>query len=594
MAVSFLSIFKRFDSLLKKRVFVALFSSVVVSVLQLVLVSSIALMGAALSSPKEVVSSEKIAWLWALVSKEILAEPKSFIIVIVGLTALVVIFNNGIRLWNTSCSVRLQREVEKFVGSRLLSSLLSLPYEWHVNRNSSDMALYGLWARYYGLVARSVINIACDGFTVIFILFGLLFVDPVVSLGTFGVLSLVGMTIFKFSKKRIDHLSNKLSECMVWRNRVYARSLQGIAEAKIAGCGSTLLDEYRKCMSRATGVGVKVELMRSTPMYLLESFGFILIALSICYLLSLDASYARVAGTAALLAAAGWRLLPCMNKLLDSMGAIRMSWPYIERLEAVEEELYALDLEEKAVNSEKKIPHLRESVQLKGVKFKYLGASMEALSQIDLVIDKGQALGVVGPSGAGKSTLINLLAGLLPHSSGEFVLDGKKLTSEEVRAWQVEEIGYVPQFPYVFDGTIAENIAYGVPEARIDRGWVLECCRMASLDFLSELVDGIDTKIGEHGAKLSGGQRQRLAIARALYKKPEVLIFDEATSSLDSKVEKAILDTVYSFKGELTLIIVAHRNSTVERCDSIVWVESGEIVDRGIPKSVLMRYDARF
>ncbi|MCL0107953.1 ATP-binding cassette domain-containing protein, partial [Peptococcaceae bacterium] len=175
---------------------------------------------------------------------------------------------------------------------------------------------------------------------------------------------------------------------------------------------------------------------------------------------------------------------------------------------------------------------------------------------------------------------------------GKVLIDGVELNDETRPAW-LKKIGYVPQSPYIYDGTLAENIAFGYQGDEIDRDKVLKVCKMAAIDFLKDLPDGIDTQIGERGIKLSGGQRQRVAIARALYLEPEVMIFDEATSSLDTKSEKAIQDTIYNLKGNQTLIIIAHRLSTVKDCDFLVWIEKGEVKMIGEPDEVLERYEGK-
>jgi ABC-type multidrug transport system fused ATPase/permease subunit len=206
-------------------------------------------------------------------------------------------------------------------------------------------------------------------------------------------------------------------------------------------------------------------------------------------------------------------------------------------------------------------------------------------------INKGDTVGIIGKSGAGKSTLVDLLIGLLKPVKGQISIDGTPLARELLTAW-LQITGYVPQSPYIYDGSIAQNVAFGVDESDIDRQWVKQCCTMASMDeFMDDLPDGIDAFIGERGIRLSGGQQQRVAIARALYTRPEVMIFDEATSSLDTKSEKAIQETIYSFRGKQTLIIIAHRLSTVKACDYLIWIDNGTIRLQGKSDKVLSAYE---
>jgi len=224
------------------------------------------------------------------------------------------------------------------------------------------------------------------------------------------------------------------------------------------------------------------------------------------------------------------------------------------------------------------------------VSFRYAGVDSDSLSRIDMNILKGQVVGVIGHSGAGKSTLINVLSGLLTPHSGSIYVDSREVQGDALSRWQVGMIGYVPQSPYICDGTLAENVAFGLSGDEIDSDQVVECCRMAAIDFLDDLPQGIATPIGERGVRLSGGQQQRVAIARALYKKPEIIIFDEATSSLDTKSEKAIQETVYSLRGSVTLIVVAHRLSTVADCDEVYWIDKGKVRMAGSAADVLAEY----
>ena len=223
--------------------------------------------------------------------------------------------------------------------------------------------------------------------------------------------------------------------------------------------------------------------------------------------------------------------------------------------------------------------------------FNYKARRANVLNDISFLIKKGQTIGFIGISGAGKSTLVDILIGLLVPSKGKVFIDGSELDDMGRQAW-MKTVGYVPQSPYIYDGTLAGNVAFGLRDSEIDRELVLDCCHRASLhDVLAELPDGIDTPIGERGVRLSGGQQQRVVIARALYPRPEVMIFDEATSSLDAKSEKGIQDTIYGLRGKQTLIIIAHRLTTVKDCDLLFWIEDGRIKMADTADKVLNEYE---
>ena len=298
-------------------------------------------------------------------------------------------------------------------------------------------------------------------------------------------------------------------------------------------------------------------------------------------------SSVKITGTIALLAVASWRILPAMSRILNSTNAIRQSLPYAHSvLKYLQEIAHLSETTDNQINTVR----FHTEFKVENISFTYHGANRKALDNISLTIPRGRTFGIIGTSGAGKSTLVDIIIGILQPSSGRLLLDGQELSTSNLKAWQAL-IGYVPQTPYIAPASLAENVAIGIKTEEINHDKVLQCCRMAAMeDFLHQLPDGLDSFIGERGVKLSGGQRQRVAIARALYHDPEVIIFDEATSALDSKNEESIQQTIYSLKNKMTLIIIAHRLSTVEDCDEIIWLENGTIKMTGPPKFIIAEY----
>jgi ABC-type multidrug transport system fused ATPase/permease subunit len=221
---------------------------------------------------------------------------------------------------------------------------------------------------------------------------------------------------------------------------------------------------------------------------------------------------------------------------------------------------------------------LRDEISLKAVSYRYEGADRNALTCVDLAIKRGESVGIVGATGAGKSTLVDLILGLLQPTSGCVRVDGTDI-HERLSSWQ-RQIGYVPQSIYLMDDSIRRNIAFGVDDEAIDAERVATALRMAQIeDFVQSLPRGLDTEVGERGVRLSGGQRQRLAVARALYHEPEVLVFDEATAALDSQTESELAREIQSLQRKKTLIIIAHRLDTVRHCDRLVFLIDGRVVD---------------
>ena len=301
-----------------------------------------------------------------------------------------------------------------------------------------------------------------------------------------------------------------------------------------------------------------------------------------------DASLARVSATLALLAAVAWRLLPIMNRVVQGLLQMQQMLPMVEPILQKVQEVEALPL---PAAEERPCP-LRKEIRFEHVGFRYPNTSAghkNALQDISLRIPKGSMIGLIGPSGAGKSTIVSLLTGLYTPSSGRILVDGQEL-DDSLRSGWMRGIGYVPQSPFLLNGSLAENIAFSQWGQKIDRQRVEECCRMAAMDFLDDLEDGIDTIIGERGVRLSGGQLQRVSIARALYGRPQLMIFDEATSALDGATEQAIQKTIEGLRKHMTIVIIAHRLTTVEKCDWLYLIDNGNVKSGSTPSHILSLY----
>jgi len=305
----------------------------------------------------------------------------------------------------------------------------------------------------------------------------------------------------------------------------------------------------------------------------------------------MDLSSAVITGTIALLAVTAWRVLPGLSRIVQSLSKLRRSFPYVRQ------QLDYINEIEKNTNKLRNVPaninintFFSKNIRLNNVSFTYTKDRNFSLKNIDIEILKGSSVGVIGSSGSGKSTFVDILIGLLEPQKGSLTVDGKLVNSSNISKWLCC-IGYVPQKPYIHDGTIAQNVAFSWAGTEDEKLRVLEACRLASMDFMHEFSGGINTNIGERGMRLSGGQGQRIAIARALYKNPDIIVFDEATSALDSATEGSILKTIYKLIDlKTTTIIVAHRLSTVKKCDSVVWIEDGEIIMQGSPEVVIEEY----
>jgi len=473
------------------------------------------------------------------------------------------------------------------VGKQLLTNIVNKPYTWHVGQNSSDLLLAISWRSYFGSVAvASFMNLTVEAIFVFMMLVALIVVSPLVSGLAVIVVGLAALLAYRWSRKAIDNHAGLQRLYKVKIGRLATTTIHGIRDVKTFGKSCELIDDFESNALLQAQNKAKLNMFLRIPSQILEVVGIWSLVLAIGILLYITpVTQPVLIMTIALLGTAAWRVLPALSKLLSSFVLLRNALPYLERVLQYIEPKKADAVSPHQIESANIGPEF-QTISFEGVGFHYPTGEQPALNDFCLKIQKDEAIGIVGPSGAGKSTFVDLLVGLLVPTHGAITLDAQVLNQDNVDEWR-KRVGYVPQTPYIADASLAENIAFGCSTDQIDSSRVLKCCEMAAIDFLETLPSGINTPIGERGVLLSGGQRQRVAIARALYNDPEILIFDEATSALDAKLEEDIRKTIYEFKGQMTLVIIAHRLSTVEDCDRVVWIEKGRVRSSGIPCVVL-------
>ncbi len=484
--------------------------------------------------------------------------------------------------------------ISRHFGELILNGFLRMPYEWHLTQNSADLVLAVQWSSFFGAYSQLVLNIISDAFLVTLMISAIITLEPLPSLIVLVFLGGTSVIIFFNVRKLIDKSAFRCASSEEAMNRYATRSLHGIKDVKIFGKEIPFLKAFSDEMKTFIRMSAIRDAIIGIPAYLLESVGFLAITSSVCIMIFLtNKSSLNIMGTITLLVVAAWRILPAVKRMLGSINVMRSYLPYLGKefkyIDEFEGQLQEYQLKTFLERSAGLGKVFKENICLKEVYFSYNGSLSFALQDIGLTIRKATTVGIIGASGGGKSTLVDILIGILAPTKGNVILDGKEMDKSSLAEW-IDAVGYVPQTPYIFDGTLAQNVAFGLRDNEIEREKVIECCQMAAIDYLEDLYNGIDSLIGERGVRLSGGQRQRVAIARALYKSPETIIFDEATSSLDTKSEKEIQKTIYSLKRNHTLIIVAHRLSTVEDCDYIVWMEKGKVNKVGNSKDILREY----
>ncbi|MDC7221305.1 MAG: ABC transporter ATP-binding protein [Spirochaetales bacterium] len=484
---------------------------------------------------------------------------------------------NCFSLFTFAQTTRFYTRIYRSMSTRLLQSFLSQEYTWFVNRNSSDFPR--LIIQEVIFVARGIIYNLLLTFTNSVLALGLVILLALESwkaaLIMLFVLGGLYFLMYLFFRQRLRFLGKKRFRLDKSRFTLLNNIFGGIKEVKIREKEEYYLERYKKVALEVARNTFRSDVYGVIPRYFVETFLFVIFGIMIILLNSTGINIQELLPSISLYAFAGYRLMPTLQKISRSVNAITTK---MESLEKLKYSLQTYSYEEKKDHG---IIHLKDKINIEQVSFAYPESIDVVLNRFSLEIKSCEKIGLVGFSGSGKTTLLNLLMGLLEPDSGYISIDGCKLTKENISGWR-KNLGLVSQDVYLLDGTIAENIAFGIKPSEIDQERLEAAARSAEIhNTIMNMPEGYKTQAGERGVKLSGGQAQRIVIARALYHQPDVLIFDEATSAMDNLTEKAIMDSINRLSGEKTLIIVAHRLSTVKDCDRIILMKDGKILNQG-------------
>ncbi len=480
-------------------------------------------------------------------------------------------------------SVRFATSQERELAARLLAGYLRQPYAWWLGQNSAILQQNVM----SGMIARGVLEPLTTGLSRL-ILAGLLIallvaVQPLVALSMALVLGLTYALLSYLTRRFLGHLAGATQEALDRASQTSQEALSGLKTLRVLGREEELLGRFRSQGERISRNQAAWCLASELPRFLLETVA-VGGLLGLALYLSRTGSSARLLSLLSLYALAGYRLIPALHIVFTSWSRLTFALPTLQRFH----EGLASDARPSAQES----VGLHEQLSLDGVSYTYPGAARPSLCEISLSVPRNGSLGLVGPTGCGKTTLVDVLVGLLEPQQGQVCLDGQAVEPGQWPVWQ-RCLGYVPQDPFLSDASLLENIALAVAEP--DPVAAERAARLANLhDFVLTLPEGYQTLVGERGVRLSGGQRQRLAIARALYHDPELLVLDEATSALDTPTERAIRDSVAALAGQKTLVVVAHRLETVRGLDRIALMEDGRVTACGtyaelLEKSPLFR-----
>ena len=464
------------------------------------------------------------------------------------------------------------------VSKRLIEGYLNQPYSWFLNRHSADLGknilsevgqVIGGMSSLIDIIAKSMVTIA--------LIILLIVIDPKLALIVGLFLGGAYFLIFYFVRKYLDRLGRKRLFNNELRFKSVVEAFGAAKEIKVGGLEQTYIKNFSNSSLTLARVITSATVVSQLPRFIFEAVAFGGILLIILYVMAQTNSFNKALPIISLYVFAGYRLLPALQQIYGSFTAVTFVGPSLNKLHQDLENIKPFK-----VNENHDFLNFDKKIELKNIDYNYPNSSRTALKNISLEIPVNSTIGLVGATGSGKTTTVDVILGLLESHKGTLEVDGNVITKQNVRSWQ-RTIGYVPQHIFLSDDSVAANIAFGVEPKDINLVAVEKAAKIANLHkfVVEELTQKYQTTIGERGVRLSGGQRQRIGIARALYHNPKILILDEATSALDSNTEKAVMDAVNNLSKNITIILIAHRLSTVKKCDMIYLLDKGQLKDKG-------------
>ncbi len=527
--------------------------------------------------PNALESSAIVAWLYELLGCD---SYRSFSVIVMVLLILTFVVKNLFLFLQQKLTLSFVYTNQFRTSERMMRNYMRRGYEFFLSADTAvvQRSITSDVNNMYALIL-SVLTLVSDVVMSLFVIIYCFLTNGTMTLLLGGVLVAL-MVLVKWVMKPIMYKAGKdnqdyYSGLFKW----ISQTVQGIKEIKVGGKERYFVEEYRRCGRGYVNAVRKYSLYNATPKLLMETACVGTMVGYMIFLVTAGVPTDDMLGVLATLAAAAFVLLPSVNRINNQITSIAYFEPFFMGVsDNLQDEISGERVDMSfAADAEDKLP-VKKSIELKNITYAYPGTDKLIFDHADMTIPVGASVGIVGTTGAGKSTLADILLGLLEVQEGVICADGTDVR-KHYRRW-LKNIGYIPQMIFMLDDTIRRNVAFGIPDDQVDEERLWEVLKEAQLDqFIRTLPEGLDTEVGERGIRLSGGQRQRISIARALYHDPEVLILDEATSALDNDTEKAIMDSINLLQGRKTLIIIAHRLQTIEKCDIVYRVQDGKIYD---------------
>ena len=562
----------------KKKLCVLIFMILVMGFIDMVGVASIMPFIAVLANPDIIETN----FLLLSIHKYLgFPEEDMFLLILGSVVFLILIFSLFFKAITTFLQIKFAMMCEFTISKKFITSYIFQPYAWFLDRHSADLGK-NILSETNNVVINIIMPfiVLFSQIVVSFFIFALLlFINFELSLIICFSLGGAYFFIYKIMSRKLNFLGQSRLEANEKRFTSVTETFGGIKEVKVGGHENFCIEKFSDSARVFARGQTYAEVIASLPRFMFEALAFGGMLLVILYMMFQSGSFASSIPLVSLYAFAGYKLMPSLQFIYRAVSQIKFAEPSLNLLH---KDFTNLDKRNSANKFDKKNFDFKNCIDFKNVYFNYPSSKNKILKNISFKINVNEKIAFVGPTGSGKTTIIDLMLGILSPTSGKILIDKTSLQESNLRGWQ-NKIGYVPQNIYLSNDTLAANIAFGIKKEDINMRQVKKASKIANLDkfIQNELPDKYDTVAGERGVKLSGGQRQRIGIARALYNKPEILVLDEATSALDTITEKAVMQSINDLEDNITVILIAHRLSTVKNSDKIFLLENGEIKDTG-------------
>ena len=546
-----------------------------------------------LSNPEHVHTNAALDWLYTALG---FASVNGFLILIGSVLLAILVLSNAVTALTIWLMTRFSWGVQRRISARLLEGYLHQPYETFLNRNSADTGKNILIEsqQFANGVLMPALKALAFGITAAMIVGFLFWLKPLLALAVTLIFGCAYLLVYLTIRRVLLRIGRARMEANTERFKAVGEAFGSVKEVKVFNREAHFIHRYDPAARTFANAMAKSQVLGQVPRYAIEGLAFGIVMAAMIYLLASGQELQSALPLASAFVVAGYRLLPALQNVYQGFAQWRFNQSVLDTLQK-DLTAHQPPVQSASRTSQRQVeskvatrPYesvklvFDQTIELRNLTYHYPNTSAPSLDAISLTIPRNSFVALTGQTGAGKTTLADIILGLLEPSAGEILIDGTVLTEENRSQWQAN-LGYVPQDIYLTDSTIASNIAYGLAEAEIDHSAVERAARIANIhDFITDkLPEGYNTIVGERGVRVSGGQRQRIGIARALYHDPAVIVLDEATSALDNETERRIVNELDAMRGGRTLIVIAHRLTTVQKCHEVFMLHDGRIAARG-------------